>query len=445
MENTAVQLDQPAKEELTGCLTRKAFERTLTDLESVEGGTQASLIVVQIGRFGLVNDSVGQGIGDKIIGTVAKRLGKLFPHAFAVGRLHGDHFGLLFCDLSDVSNEIDQLLDFAQRPIAVRGEIIVLSVRIGVAESATLGGSLVDLVHAAEVALHKAKEIKTSVAYFDGQMVDQARSVHQLENDLRVSLVKNAAELHQAIANTEFELFYQPIVSTTDESVHAFEALLRWHHPVRGIVSPAVFVPMAEQISVMSILGAWVIRKACQDAVSWPLSRNGTAPSVSINVSPTQFYEPEILLNSIKQGLDESGIDPARIKVEITESADFAPTMRSILEEIRSLGCTVALDDFGTGYSSVAQLVDLPIDYVKVDRSLVKDLESEDAELALRAEKIARSVLGLADSLEVKPIVEGIETPIGLEKIKSLGATLVQGYVFARPMTNSDARDYLQN
>ncbi len=433
------------REELTGSLTRKSFEQVLVDLDTDVPEYRASLIVVQIGRFGRVNDSVGRSVGDKILSTVSKRLVKLFPEVVAIGRLHGDHFGLLFSEQSDVKKEIDTLLDFAQRPIAVKGEIIVLSVRIGVAQSDVLSAPLVDLIHAAEVALHSAKAAKGSVAYFTNEMIDQARSVHQLENDLRVSLVKNAAELHRAITNSEFELYYQPIVSATDNSVHAFEALLRWNHPSRGIVSPAVFVPMAEQISVMSILGGWVIKKSCLDAVEWEAASDGTLPGVSINVSPTQFYEPDILFNAIEQGIAESGIDPRRVKIEITESADFAPVIRSILDKIQNLGCTIALDDFGTGYSSIAQLADLPIDYVKVDRSLVKDLESDDSAASHRAEKIARSVLSLASSLEVTPIVEGIETQAGLDKIQQLGATLIQGYVYARPMQNSEIARYRAN
>ena len=429
-----IEQSQPALEELTGFLTRKSFEARLAELQEESDAKNIALIAVQISRFGVVNDSVGSGTGDKIIATTAKRLSKLFPHAVAIGRLHGDHFGILFDDPSLIADEVERLLDFAQRPLALRGEVIVLSIRIGVAESANIDDPRGELVHAAEVALHHAKSSKAKVAYFDGLMIDKARSVHQLENDLRVSLVTNAAELHQAISNSEFELYYQPIVSCVTHHIHAFEALLRWHHPTRGLVSPALFIPMAEQIHVMSVLGSWIVRKACADAVTWPANSSGMLPSVSVNVSPTQFYEPEVFFRALQQAISESGIEPSRVKIEVTESADFAPTMRSYLEKIRTLGCTVALDDFGTGFSSIAQLVDLPLDYVKIDRSLVVDLESEDLVLAKRAEKIAISVLRLADSLELEAIVEGIETYMGVNKIRDLGADLIQGFAYSKPV-----------
>jgi EAL domain-containing protein (putative c-di-GMP-specific phosphodiesterase class I) len=211
------------------------------------------------------------------------------------------------------------------------------------------------------------------------------------------------------------------------------------------MVSPAVFIPMAEQISVMSVLGSWIIRKACADAMTWIPNKDGTLPSVSINVSPTQFLDAKILHGTVSSAILETGIDPSRVKLEITESAEFSATLLEDLHRLRELGCVISLDDFGTGYSSIAQLVDLPIDYVKVDRSLVTDIEAEDSEVRRKGMIIAKSVLQLAESLELTPIVEGIETETGVLLIQALGADLIQGYVYSRPLPQSEVIGFMGN
>lgn len=445
MTDSAVTTNTYDREALTQLLTRPAFLEFLEDLEQDGGYESVSVLVIEVSRFGVINDSVGGGVGDKVISTTAKRLQKILPRAVAGGRLHGDQFGFAYVDVDDMEAEVNQILDFAQRPLAIRGEIIVLSIRAGVAESRRIDSALTGLVHAAEVAVHHAKHSRSKVAYFDGAMIERARSVHHLENDLRVSLVTNASEIHSAMSHSEFELYYQPIISSISGDIHAFEALLRWNHPKRGMVSPAVFIPMAEQISVMSVLGSWIIRKACADAMTWPPNKDGTLPSVSINVSPTQFLEAKILQGAVSSAIQETKIDPSRVKLEITESAEFSKTLLDDLKRLRELGCVISLDDFGTGYSSVAQLVDLPIDYVKVDRSLVTDIEAEDPEIRRKGMIIAKSVLQLADSLELTPIVEGIETDTGVVLIQALGADLIQGYVYSRPLPQSEVLGFMGN
>lgn len=437
--------NQLVTDQLTGFLTRASLREFLSRYETPSELQRISILAVELSRFGVVNDSVGMTIGDKIISNTAKRLAKVFPHAKAIARLHGDHFGLIFEDCENIEEEVIRLLDFSQRPLAIRGEVIVLSVRIGVADNHLAAETTDELVHAAEVALHYTKNKSAQVSYFDSSMTDAARSIHQLENDLRVSLVTNAAELHQAINNAEFELRYQPIVESKTGKVHAFEALLRWNHPKRGMVSPALFIPMAEQIHVMTVLGSWIIRRACADAMTWESNKDGSEPAVSINVSPIQFLEAEILISTVKTAIEETGIDPQRVKIEITESADFAPSMKKHLQELRALGCKISLDDFGTGFSSIAQLVELPVDYVKIDRSLVKDLGHDDPEIASQAIRLARSVLGLGTSLELTSIVEGIETEAGVKAVQELGGNLIQGYVFSQPLVADDVNSFIEN
>ncbi|AEP28377.1 putative bifunctional diguanylate cyclase/phosphodiesterase [Brumicola nitratireducens] len=430
---------------LTGFLTRGGLKTFLSDFETPEERSRLSVIVVELSRFGTVNDSVGSGTGDKIIAAISKRLSKLFVDAISLCRLHGDHFGIIFKDKTDLQTEVDRLLDFAQRPLAIRGEVIVLSIRIGVADTNIAVDSTDELVHAAEVAIHNAKSTSRKVSFFDAKMIMNARSVHQLENDLRVSLVKNASELHNAINNSEFALYYQPIVNTKNNKVHGCEALLRWNHPIRGLVSPALFIPMAEQVHLMTVLGSWIIRRACADAITWPVRKDGEEISVSINISPIQFLEPDILFSSVKTALYETGITPSRVKLEITESADFAPSMKGYLQELKNLGCMIALDDFGTGFSSISHLVELPLDYVKVDRSLVKDLECNEPSKVARATRLARSVLGLGKALDLITIVEGIETPDGITAIQALGGNLIQGYVFSKPLQADLISEFLES
>ena len=250
MANPALPPDTLDRDSLTGFLTRPAAHQLVKEIETHQGVAAISLLSVEISRFGSVNSGLGSSHGDKIISLVAKRLKKMFPHAVGIARMHGDHFCLIFTGADEVESAIADILDFAQRPLAVRGEVIVLSVRVGVADHKCGLETGAELMHASEVALHHSKSERAKVAYFDAAMVADAKAMHNLENDLRVSLITNGSELHRAINNSEFRLVYQPIVSAKTGTVHAFEALLRWHHPTRGIVSPALFIPLAEQITV---------------------------------------------------------------------------------------------------------------------------------------------------------------------------------------------------
>lgn len=428
---------------LTGLLSRISFYDRLGTTPTAPGD---AVIAVEISRFGNVNSSMGSELGDRVILTISRRLTKTFPNASALGRTNGDHFVLYFEQLDETQDVVARLMDFAQRPILIDGQIIVLSVRVGVVCGQDMAGQTRGrLLHAAETALHFAKNNQMKACYYSSSLETEARQAHRLENDLRVSLVTNASDLHRAISNAEFELLYQPVVSIWSGNVHAFEALLRWNHPTKGTVSPALFIPMAEQISVMDVLGTWVIRKACADAMTWPVNPDGTSPMVSINVSPTQFLEPDVLIRAVRKAIDETGIDPARIKLEITESAAFSDRMNETLMKLRSLGCKIALDDFGTGYSSLTQLHRLPLDYLKIDRSFIKNLCSDDPKEDKRCEKLTQGILMLADILSLVPIVEGIETPAQLERIRQLGANLVQGYVYSRPLALSALASFMQN
>lgn len=419
---------------LTGLLNRVGVEACLASQERISPPPALGALAVELSRFGYINDSVGSVLADRIIALVSRRLRKVFSHAALIGRTHGDHFCLVFAHGENLDEQVGLLQDFVQRPLAVHGEIIVLSVRIGVAETGAEVASPSRLLHAAEVALHRAKRSGSKHCRYAAELEEEARETHKLENDLRVSLVTRSAELHQAISNDEFTLLYQPIIDLHSGGVHACEALIRWHHPLRGLIAPDEFIPMAEKIQVMDVLGNWIVRRACRDAVSWPANPDGSLVGVSINISPTQFIEPPLLVATVRLALADSGIDPHRVKLELTESSAFTPNMDRVLHQLRALGCRLALDDFGSGYSSLTQLSELPLDYVKLDRSFVRHLASTDDQVFQRSERLTRAILALAATLELTPIVEGVETAGQLERIRGFGAHLIQGFHCCRPL-----------
>ncbi len=428
---------------LTGLLSRMGIEAYLKCSEQDQGIQHLSLMVVELSRFGSVNESMGADLGNKIISTVSKRLIKIFPHAAQIGRTHGNHFCLIFKDDVDIHQQIELLNDFTQRPIALSGEIIVLSVCIGIAQRGASVESAGQLLHAAEVALHQAKRDRIKFHFYQSSFVNEAKAVHQLENDLRISLVTNHIELHKAISNHEFQLVYQPIVDISNQQVHALEALMRWHHPKRGVISPALFIPMAEQIQLMDILGGWVIRRACMDAMTFPLNKDGSRPGVSINVSATQFQNADILLETVEQALQESGITPSAVKLEITESTAFGMKKIDIVNKLRDMGCMIALDDFGTGFSSLTQLISIPLDYIKLDTSFIRAIGSDNQFEDQRSDRLTRAVLSIAKEFKLCPIVEGVETEIQRERLSQYGASLMQGYLFSKPLQLNDACNFI--
>ncbi|WP_413699618.1 EAL domain-containing protein [Psychromonas sp. KJ10-10] len=276
-------------------------------------------------------------------------------------------------------------------------------------------------------------------------MLESAKNSHQIANELRRSLTTNSHELYHAINSEDFYLLYQPIYSKQNNKVTGFEALLRWKHAQKGILMPSEFIPVAEDIGVMDILGAWVLRKACLDMVKLQKASQRSDIILNVNVSPVQFSDENMLINSLQDAVTESGIKPELICIEITESSEFMSTMQSALEKVKKLGCKIAIDDFGTGYSSIVKLTTLPIDLLKVDRSFVFMLDSPDPAKSKQALLIARSVYGLAQALDLDVITEGIETAEQLKIVTELSADLIQGFYFAKPMPETKMLNYLIN
>ncbi|MGJ8692827.1 MAG: putative bifunctional diguanylate cyclase/phosphodiesterase [Thalassotalea sp.] len=404
---------------------------------------EVQVIVLEISRFGQISDSIGNTLADKILTKVAKRISTIFSHALCIYRTHGDHFCLVFNGDVNLPDEISRLQDFAQRPFAISGNVIVLSIRMGIAAAEVKNQAFSETMHAAEAALHYANNNGLKVCYFEQYMLEHAKKSHQVANDLRCSLTTNSYELYHAISSEEFYLVYQPIISKKQNRVTGFEALLRWNHPVRGTVAPNEFIPIAEDIGVMDVLGAWILRKACLDIVKLQQSTKLTDVMININVSPVQFLDADILISSLEGAINESGINPELIRIEITESAEFISSMPSILQKIRGLGCKIAIDDFGTGYSSIVKLTTLPLNVLKIDRSFVFQLDSPDPGKSEQALMIARGVYGLAHGLGLEIITEGVETAEQLAIVSTLGADLVQGFYYAKPMFEAELSDYL--
>ncbi|MGB2739888.1 MAG: bifunctional diguanylate cyclase/phosphodiesterase [Cognaticolwellia sp.] len=428
---------------LTELPNRTSGRQLVEDLLVKDDVKKISVIILEIARFGQISDSVGSLLADKILTKIAKRLSIVFSNALCIYRTHGDHFCLVFSGRDNLADEITRLQDFAQRPFAISGNVIVLSIRMGIAESEVKNQAFSETMHAAEAALHYANNNGLKVCMFESHMLENAKRSHQIANDLRCSLATNSYELLNAISSEEFYLVYQPIISQEKNRVTGFEALLRWNHPLRGPVLPNEFIHIAEEIGVIDVLGAWVMRKACLDIVKWQKASQLTDIIISINVSPVQFVNADTLISSLNEAIIESGIAPELIRIEITESAEFITCMPSTLHKIKQLGCKIAIDDFGTGYSSIVKLTTLPLDMLKIDRSFVFQLDSDDLEKSKQALLIARGIYGLAHALGLKVITEGVETAEQLAIVKKLGADLIQGFYFAKPLLEDEILDYL--
>lgn len=428
-------------DKLTQMLSRSNLNEFL-DTMTLESGQHFSIVSVQISRFGVVNSSLGGELADKIIVNTARRLAKTIPDAIKIARTHGDHFALLFDDNIIIADQVSKILDFLQRPIAVGGEIIVLSVIIGVARWYEDISSYRDILRASEIALQQAKLTKQAVVYYQHLQLEQAKQLHQVENELRVGLVNHHEEIHRALHNDEFLVYYQPVVNASNGRVEGCEALMRWNHPHKGIVSPAKFIPIAEQLQLMDVLGAWIIRRAILDAESWQLYRPDIA--ISINVSPTQFINSPLLLSNIEMALRGSSMAPNNVKFEVTESSGFMEQMRQTLTEIKHFGCKVALDDFGTGFSSLTQLNQLPLDYLKIDRSFISSIDSDDAVASLRSKRMTEAAFALSNTFGFKTIVEGIENAKQLALVLEMGAELIQGFYYSPPVPHDEILHVIQ-
>ncbi|MBF7073282.1 bifunctional diguanylate cyclase/phosphodiesterase [Glaciecola sp. MH2013] len=431
---------------LTGLPNRSFGSKQANVVCKKVGIDNVGAMIVELSQFGQINDSMGHQLADKILKLTAKRFNKLFPHVLCFFRSHGDQFCLLFERSTDIAFELERLLDFVRRPFAVQGHVVILTLKVGVAENSPDFESADELIYAAELALHKSKQSYDQITYYQASMVGQARIKHEVGNDLRVSSLNNSSELYAGQANNEFYLVYQPIVSSVKKKLVAFEALLRWQHPEKGLMMPDIFIETAEEIGTMPLLGNWVIKKACHDLRK--MIDNKITPKdigVSVNISSRQFLDSDALINTVKIALNENMLQKGQLRLEIRESAQLANVMPAVLHELKALGCSITLDDFGTGYSSIAHLTHMPLDYVKIDRSFIKQLDSNKKKTAAVSKRIAAAIYSLAQALNVSVITEGVETRQQLDIANKLNADLIQGFYYSKPLKEQDVAQFVKN
>jgi len=380
--------------------------------------------MIDLDRFKAVNDTLGHLVGDQLLARVSERLKEQMSENELCGRLGGDEFAIVIRDASDVDhvNRVAQrVIDRLSQPYEVDHHTLYVGASIGSASGPRDGSTVETLMRNADLALYRAKDDGGGAHFsYEPALHAHAEERRRLEFSLRRALERN-----------EFVLHYQPVVDADTESLVSFEALMRWNSHEHGFVSPAKFIPLAEDTRLIVPMGEWVLREACREAAKWP-----GHVKVAVNVSGEQLLDPNFAA-SVVGALSMSGLPPQRLDLEVTESIFVrdANQARAALEQMMALGCGVSLDDFGTGYSSLGYLRRLRFSTIKVDRSFVQGAATGNPESLA----IIRAVVAMADSLEMATTAEGVETEPELAIVRQLGCDNIQGYYFGRPMPANEA------
>jgi diguanylate cyclase (GGDEF)-like protein len=404
---------------LTNLPNRTLFQRHAEGLLLETEGREFAILYIDIDEFKRINDTLGHLIGDEFLKGVAERLRQAVGPEDFIARLGGDEFAILqhgIASAEDVHALVARIYQALRTPFDCNGHQLSSDASIGIAIAPRDGSDLFDLLKNADLAMYAAKAAgRRTYCFFDPEMEQRANHRRELEADLRAALAQGAFELH-----------YQPQVDLRSDRVTGCEALLRWRHPVRGMVSPADFVPVAEETGLIEEIGQWVLRTACAEAATWP-----AGVRIAVNVSPIQFRS-ETLSLKVAAALSETGLDPRRLELEITEAVLIADDDAALatLNQLRALGVHIALDDFGTGYSSLQYLQRFPFDKIKIDRSFVKEVTRNSSSAS-----IIRAVVSIAADRNMVTTAEGVETLQQRETVQNLGCTQMQGYLFsaARP------------
>ncbi|MHC2337611.1 diguanylate cyclase (GGDEF)-like protein [Bradyrhizobium sp. USDA 4454] len=405
-------------DELTALPNRVNFRDEIGRLLAMQHGDHRSaLLFVDLDQFKQVNDTLGHPCGDQLLCAVAERLREMLRPEDFVARFGGDEFVVFQQNIhshEDAAALARRIVDRLSERYKIDNHLVEIGASVGIAMTAP-GVGADTLLKNADMALYRAKaDGRGTFCFFRDEMAQTVEARRILELDLR-----------KALANEEFELFYQPLINLRSGKVSTCEALLRWNHPARGTVSPVDIIPVAEDMGLIVDLGRWILRKACMECMKWP-----EAVSVAVNFSPQQFHQRDVL-SEVRYALEVSGLPAHRLEIEITESSLLHNTelTHDVLSQLRSLGVRISLDDFGTGYSSLSYLHNFPLQKVKIDRSFLEGIDSD------RPLTLLRGVARLSADLGMSVVVEGIETNEQLELISADGAvTEAQGYLFSRPV-----------
>jgi diguanylate cyclase (GGDEF)-like protein len=404
---------------------RQRLDRCLAEVDRQIG--QFAIFYLDLDHFKAVNDSLGHPFGDRLLQVAAERILGVVRGADTVARLGGDEFAIIqrVADARDDPARIaDRLIAAVGEPYLIDGAAVTIGVSIGISATPKDGVVVDELIRAADVALYHAKaERRGAYNFFEKAMDEQVQARRQMESDLRTALAEN-----------QFHLCFQPVVSASDRTVKSLEALLRWRHPVRGLIAPSAFIPLAEEVGLIVPIGEWVIREACQQAATWPRHIK-----LAVNVSAAQF-KSAALIPTIVDAIASSRIASSRLIVEVTESVMIGDTNQAIviLHRIRDQKIMIAMDDFGTGYASLGYLHRFPFDEIKIDRSFVSELGKRDDSVV-----IVRAIISLAKALGIATVAEGVESEEQFACLKAEGCDEIQGYLISRPMPAEDVLAFL--
>jgi diguanylate cyclase (GGDEF)-like protein len=412
---------------LTDLPNRALFhERLRQELAQASSKYQLAVLYIDIDEFKSVNDSLGHMIGDELLKSVARRLGACIGSSDFIARLGGDEFAIVKTGVTDPDEVADlatRALEEIRAPYDCLGHQVTSDASIGVALAPQHGTDLDQVLKNADLAMYAAKSAgRRTWRFFEPSMDAHVRARRTLETDLR-----------KAIADQALEVYYQPCLSLHSDRITGCEALLRWRHPERGMISPAEFIPIAEETGLINELGEWVLAKACVEATTWPEGIN-----LAVNVSPVQFKSGTLALK-IVSALAASGLPPDRLELEITEAVLIRDDEAAleILHQLRAIGVRIALDDFGTGYSSLSYLQRFPFDKIKIDRCFVNDLAEAGGS------SIVQAVVNIAAARHMTTTAEGVETERQQQLLRGLGCTEMQGYLFSAPKPAEQVREIL--
>ena len=420
--------DFAQRDQLTGAFNRAAFIDVLSArVREAKSGAPVALFLLDLDRFKNMNDVFGHAFGDAVL----KRVGDVLAREAGIdniGRLGGDEFAFMLTGA--VSQSTCQavgvrIIRALAEPISIQNRTTQIEASIGVAWSPEHDTDRLDLMGCADLALYQAKEDgRGRVACFDGKVMKEERYRRSIERELRGAILMNELDVH-----------YQPILDIAETRVRSLEALVRWKHPVRGMIAPADFIPVAERSSLIEMLGNWVFARVCEDARRWP------DLEVGINVSPAQLRRPEFI-EMVRETIRRSGCNPRNIAIEITEGLlmDCSGSQVTHLQALKEMGISLWLDDFGAGHSGLSYLRDFPIDVIKIDKSFVQDMRSSHANRVF-----VSTIAQMGHGLDRLVVAEGVETEEDLVLVRAAGCSHVQGFHFAKPMAANMIDSYVRS